>query len=80
MEEAKKIIEKVLAKTGAYTESLLIGGSLSITATCTNGLDHFKTDWQQIYQSEYDQVESRGVDCDENDIGEVLEKRWNKPV
>ena len=75
MEEAKKIIEKVLAKTGAYTESLLIERVVKrLQPHVATGSTISKTDWQQIYQSEYDQVESRGVDCDENDIGEVLEK------
>ena len=75
MDSARKIIETVLAKTGSYTEQQLLDAVRERLQPIVNQGHSLisKEDWARIYQSEYDKVEALGVDCDENDIGEILD-------
>jgi hypothetical protein len=75
MANAKKIIEMVIAKTGSYTEQQLLDAVRErLQPTVNQGHAVIsKEDWDRIYTSEYSKVEALGVDCEENDIGEILD-------
>jgi hypothetical protein len=77
VDETNKVITKVLHSTGAYTQELLKASVRDrLQPYVARGSTIVSEEWDDIRQSEYRKVEDRGVDCEDNEIGSIIDQAF----